>query len=238
MSSSTTHDLTDAFGNRDRRSVGTVLRDAWTSFHPRVDTMMKRALDIAGATALIVVLLPLLLSVSFLVRRGSPGPVIYGHERIGRNGRRFQCLKFRSMVVDSDRALARHLATSQAAREEWAETRKLRDDPRITPIGAVLRKLSIDELPQLWNVLIGDMSLVGPRPVVYDELEFYGRSARYYLRTRPGITGLWQVSGRSEMTYRRRVALDRTYVVRCGSFSDLLILLRTIPAVLKSRGAW
>ncbi len=199
---------------------------------------VKRAIDVVGAALLLLMLTPLLLCVALLVRRSSPGPVLYGHERIGLNGRRFRCWKFRSMVMDSEEALARHLAMSPAARLEWQATRKLRNDPRITPIGAVLRKLSIDELPQLFNVILGDMSLVGPRPVVADELPLYKTSARHYLRTRPGLTGLWQISGRSEMTYDRRVALDRAYVVRCGSLSDLLILFRTIPAVLRSRGAW
>lgn len=202
------------------------------------DGVAKRVIDIVGSASLLVLLSPLLLCVSILVRCSSPGPVVYGHERIGLHGRRFRCWKFRSMVMESAHVLARHLATSPAARVEWEASRKLRDDPRVTPVGAVLRKLSIDELPQLVNVLIGNMSLVGPRPVVDDELKFYGTSVRHYLRGRPGITGLWQVSGRSEMTYRRRVALDRAYATRCGSYVDLVILFRTIPAVLKSRGAW
>ncbi|WP_415183142.1 sugar transferase [Phaeovulum sp.] len=201
-------------------------------------SQLKRILDITGASLAIIALSPLLICVALMVWVTSPGPVFYGHQRIGQGGRPFKCWKFRSMILDSERALARHLANSPTARQEWHETRKLRDDPRITSIGQTLRATSLDELPQLFNVLLGDMSLVGPRPVVKDELALYGRSARYYLRARPGITGLWQVSGRSETAYSRRVALDRAYVKNAGFLMDLSILLRTVPVVLKARGSW
>lgn len=218
--------------------MGAEIQSCQTPIRAVLGAATKRAIDVAGAVFLVVLLLPLLGSVALLVKLGSTGPIFYGHERVGLAGRSFRCWKFRSMVSDADAALAAHLARFPHARAEWAATRKLRSDPRITPLGEMLRKLSIDELPQLANVIRGEMSLVGPRPVTDGELELYGTSARHYLRVRPGITGLWQVSGRSEMTYVRRVALDRAYVTRCGSAADVAILLRTIPAVLKTHGAW
>jgi len=139
--------------------------------------------------------------------------------------------------VNSDVVLARHLRDDPAARREWDETFKLRDDPRVLPLGRVLRKLSIDELPQLYNILIGDMSVVGPRPVVRAELQRYGSVARYYIAARPGLTGLWQVSGRNDTSYRLRTVLDRFYVSRQTLLLDLWIVIRTVPAVLASRGA-
>ncbi|WP_417809343.1 sugar transferase [Thioclava sp.] len=195
-------------------------------------------MDICVAAIAIILFSPLLLCVAIMVWLTSPGPVFYGHERVGYGGRVFRCWKFRSMVVDADLALAHHLAQSAAARREWEETCKLRNDPRITAIGQVLRAASIDELPQLFNVLVGDMSLVGPRPVAKKELARYGRSSRHYLSVRPGITGLWQVSGRSKTNYFRRVALDRAYVQNCGIGLDLKILMRTVPTVLKADGSW
>ena len=199
---------------------------------------LKRSFDFVVAALMILALSPLLVGVALMVRVTSPGPVLYGHIRVGLNGQYFRCWKFRSMVPDADTALARYLSRSPDARREWAGSRKLRHDPRITAVGAVLRSLSIDELPQLFNVLAGEMSLVGPRPVVPDELSRYGRSARHYLRVRPGITGLWQVSGRSKTSYARRIALDRFYVARCSGQLDMMILARTIPVVLRSGGAW
>ena len=138
------------------------------------------------------------------------------------------------MRADGDEVLKRHLDLNPAARAEWEETRKLRDDPRVTAVGQTLRKLSLDELPQLINVLRGEMSFVGPRPVVSDELSRYGLSNRYYLRARPGITGLWQVSGRSNTSYARRIAFDRVYVLKSGTAMDMSILARTLPAVIRS----
>lgn len=203
-----------------------------------VGSGLKRPLDVLVAIVAIVLLSPLLLCVSVMVWITSPGPIFYGHERVGLDGRVFRCWKFRSMMVNADRALAQHLASSPAARKEWAETRKLRDDPRITAIGHTLRATSIDELPQLLNVLMGEMSLVGPRPVTKGELVRYGRSARHYLSARPGITGLWQVSGRSETHYGRRVALDRKYAQNPTLLMDIWILLRTVPVVLNRQGSW
>ena len=174
-----------------------------------VGGIAKRAFDIALSIVAIVLLAPLLLGIALLIRATSPGPVFYGHARVGFDGRLFTCWKFRTMVVNSDVVLARHLRDDPAARREWDETFKLRDDPRVLPLGRVLRKLSIDELPQLYNILIGDMSVVGPRPVVRAELQRYGSVARYYIAARPGLTGLWQVSGRNDTSYRLRTVLDR-----------------------------
>ena len=197
----------------------------------------KRTLDIIGAGLGLVLLAPFFLVVALLVRADG-GPAFFAHQRVGRGGRLFGCLKFRSMVIDSQARLEALLASDPAARTEWEATRKLKNDPRITPIGRFLRSTSLDELPQLINVLRGDMSLVGPRPVQEAEIDrYYGASAAHYMAVRPGITGLWQVSGRSETSYESRVALDVAYVSRPSLLADLSILLRTPVAVLSRRGA-
>lgn len=199
---------------------------------------LKRAMDVAGAATLLLFCLPVFLVIAALVRLDG-GPVFFAHERVGRGGRSFGCLKFRSMVTDSDRRLISLLATDPTARAEWDATRKLRRDPRVTWIGRFLRATSLDELPQLVNVLRGDMSLVGPRPVQAAELAVhYGAAAGHYLAVRPGITGPWQVSGRSDTTYAQRVALDVAYVANPSILTDLRILLRTPFAVLARRGAY
>jgi exopolysaccharide production protein ExoY len=205
---------------------------------PGLRAVTKRALDIAGAGALLLLGAPVFLLLAMIVRADG-GPAFYAHERVGRGGRRFGCLKFRSMVVDSAARLEALLASDPAARAEWEATRKLRHDPRITWIGRFLRATSLDELPQLINVLRGDMSLVGPRPVVATELAaHYGTAAEHYLAVRPGITGLWQVSGRSDTSYAERVALDVRYATTPSLLEDVRILLRTPAAVLLRRGAY
>ncbi len=197
----------------------------------------KRALDVAGAAALLVALAPVFLLIALLVRRDG-GPVFFAHTRVGRGGALFGCLKFRSMVTDSQERLRAHLAADPVARAEWDATRKLKNDPRVTRVGRFLRATSLDELPQLFNVLRGEMSLVGPRPVQQAELEgLYGAAAAYYMAVRPGITGLWQVSGRSETSYAQRVALDVAYVAAGSFWQDVRILLRTPVAVLSRKGA-
>ena len=200
---------------------------------------LKRSFDIAGASLLLAALLPVLLLVAALVRAGG-GPVLFAHERIGRGGRRFGCLKFRSMVPDAAGRLEALLAADPAARAEWDSTRKLKRDPRVTAFGRFLRASSLDELPQLFNVLRGDMSLVGPRPVQAAELaEHYGpAAAAEYASARPGITGLWQVSGRCDTSYAARVALDLRYLANPSLREDLRILLKTPSAVLARRGAY
>ena len=197
----------------------------------------KRALDIIGAGVGLVLLAPFFLIVALMVRADG-GPAFFAHQRVGRGGKLFGCLKFRSMVVDSQARLESLLASDPAARAEWEATRKLKNDPRITRIGRFLRSTSLDELPQLINVLRGEMSLVGPRPVQEAEIDrYYGASAAHYMAVRPGITGLWQVSGRSETSYESRVALDVAYVSRPSLLADIAILLRTPVAVLSRRGA-
>ena len=197
----------------------------------------KRALDIVGAGVGLVLLAPFFLIVALMVRADG-GPAFFAHQRVGRGGKLFGCLKFRSMVIDSQARLEALLANDPAARAEWEATRKLKNDPRITRIGRFLRSTSLDELPQLINVLRGEMSLVGPRPVQEAEIDrYYGASAAHYMAVRPGITGLWQVSGRSETSYESRVALDVAYVSRPSLLADISILLRTPVAVLSRRGA-
>jgi len=209
-----------------------------TSSSPAWHHVGKRVLDVmvAGTALLFLAPLLLLLSAIIMVDGGSP---VFGHERVGRNGRSFRCLKFRSMVPNAGEVLAKLLKEDPEAAHLWATTRKLPRDPRVTAIGRFLRATSLDELPQLINVLRGEMSLVGPRPVVQEELtEHYGVAAASYLSVRPGITGLWQISGRSDTTYAERVALDCRYVREFSFWSDLRILWRTIPAVLAGRGAY
>ena len=196
--------------------------------------LTKRALDIAVASVALVLLAPLLLLVALLIRLTMGSPVIFSHARVGYGGRSFACLKFRTMANDADAALQDHLVRNSAAREEWKIDRKLRNDPRVTRLGSILRRSSIDELPQLFNVLMGHMSLVGPRPIVADEIPRYGRAWEDYAKACPGMTGLWQVSGRNRLSYRTRVALDRTYVRQWSAMSDVWILLRTVPAVLRT----
>lgn len=197
----------------------------------------KRVIDVAGALALTIVFSPVIAIVALaLARQG--GPVLFTHTRVGRDGRRFQVYKFRSMVSNADQVLEELLASSPEHAEMWAREHKLKDDPRITRVGHFLRKTSLDELPQILNVLRGEMSLVGPRPIVDAELPKYGRAARHYLASKPGITGLWQVSGRNDIDYSRRVALDRHYVENASVLMDLGILLRTVWVVLARRGAY
>jgi undecaprenyl-phosphate galactose phosphotransferase len=180
---------------------------------------------------------PLLLAITLLVWQAGGAPVFFGHYRVGRDGRLFRCLKFRTMRVDAEQALARLLATDAAARAEWQRDQKLARDPRITPIGRILRKTSLDELPQLINVLRGEMCFVGPRPVTPAELMRYGAVRWHYVSVTPGITGLWQVSGRNRTTYDERVALDKHYVETRNLWRDLVILARTVRVVLTGHGA-
>lgn len=198
----------------------------------------KRAFDFAVALLAVIVFSPILLLTAALVKLSSPGPIFYWHPRIGLNNRVFYCLKFRTMVPDGTSVLEKHLATNPVAAAEWQAAQKLKDDPRITPVGKILRKSSLDELPQLLNILRAEMSLIGPRPIVSDEMRHYGRDAVFYLRARPGLTGAWQVSGRNDVSYRERVQLDRDYVENWSFRRDLLILVKTIPAVLLSRGTY
>ncbi|OWW00146.1 exopolysaccharide biosynthesis protein [Rhizobium sp. R72] len=181
---------------------------------------------------------PMILMVMAILLVLQGRPIFIAHRRIGKNGVVFRCLKFRTMVKDADAVLARHLANNPHFEQEWNATRKLRNDPRVTPFGALLRKSSIDEIPQLLNVVQGRMSLVGPRPIVASEVELYGTHFADYIRVRPGLTGLWQISGRSDTSYRERVQLDVRYVRENTLGGDLAIMIKTIPAILRSRGCY
>jgi exopolysaccharide production protein ExoY len=198
---------------------------------------LKRAFDIVVASLAIVALAPLYLALAAAIKLTKGGPVFYTHERVGFAGRRFRCFKFRTMVADSETVLRTHLANCPAAAAEWKLTRKLTNDPRITMLGAFLRKTSLDELPQFFNILRGEMSCVGPRPIVSEELELYSDKVGDYLCARPGVTGLWQISGRSSTSYEQRVSLDSQYARRWSFSKDLAIMVRTLPAVLKFEDA-
>ncbi|MBV8844202.1 MAG: sugar transferase [Bryobacterales bacterium] len=198
----------------------------------------KRGFDIAAAGLSLLLLLPLFCVIALAVKLSDRGPIIYRHRRIGRNGRRFYCLKFRTMVPDADTILHRHLAANPRAASEWSACQKLTQDPRITALGLVLRKTSLDELPQLWNIIRGEMSVVGPRPIVSAETVKYGDTIEQYMGARPGLTGLWQISGRNDVGYERRVALDRRYVEEWSIGLDLRIILKTVVIVLSSRGCY
>jgi exopolysaccharide production protein ExoY len=205
---------------------------------PPVGGLRKRGFDVFSAAVAILLLSPLFGMLALLVKMSDGGSVFYAHRRVGRNGNVFHCLKFRTMVENGDEVLAAYFAENPDKRDEWLRTRKLQTDPRVTRIGQVLRKLSLDELPQVFNILIGHMSVVGPRPVVKDELELYGPAADCYLRTRPGLTGLWQVSGRNDVSYRTRIAFDQHYVENWSFFADIKIIVLTVPAILAARGSY
>lgn len=199
--------------------------------------LSKAIVDKVVAATALVLAMPLMAIVAVLIRAGDGGPAIFGHPRIGANGRSFRCYKFRTMVLNGDDVLAAHLAACPDSASEWAATRKLKNDPRVTSIGRLLRRSSLDELPQLVNVLRGEMSCVGPRPVVEEELARYGDNAADYLAARPGMTGLWQISGRSRLGYADRVKLDALYVRQWTLGLDMVILIKTIPAVLRTQDA-
>lgn len=197
-----------------------------------------RAFDILAATGILLLASPVLLVIALAVWMMDGGPAFFSQSRIGRNGRHFRCMKFRTMCVDADARLAKLLASDENARREWHADHKLRVDPRITRLGQFLRKTSLDETPQLINVVRGEMSLVGPRPIVDAEVVRYGHRFAAYCAQRPGITGLWQVSGRNDVSYRRRVALDTAYSNRKSLALDMRILVATVPAVVLRRGSY
>ena len=199
---------------------------------------LKRATDIFLVLASAPVLLPVLLFVAILVRVCSPGPIFFFHRRISRNGSFFPMWKFRTMCTNSAEVLDEYLSSNPEARAEWRATHKLRHDPRITRLGSFLRRYSIDELPQIWNVLKGEMTLIGPRPIVAAEVEKYGAGFACYCRVKPGVTGLWQVSGRSKTSYPQRVALDCDYVQDWSLWSDMKILARTFYTLFAHDGAY
>jgi len=202
------------------------------------DAGLTRAIDVLIALAAIIVLLPLLVLIVAALKITSPGPVLFAHRRVGKGGRIFPCYKFRSMVVNSADVLKQHLAEHPEAQAEWLRDQKLRNDPRVTAIGRLLRRTSLDEVPQIFNVLRGEMSMVGPRPIVEAEVVRYRQYIVDYMSVKPGITGLWQISGRNNTTYRRRVALDTAYARSRTVSMDLAIMARTVPAVLTGSGCY
>ena len=197
---------------------------------------IKRFIDIIGSLSGLILLSPIMLIIAIAIKIEDPkGKVIFGHMRVGKDGKMFPCLKFRSMFANAEE-MKKNFTEEQ--KREYAETFKLKDDPRITKVGNFIRKTSLDELPQLFNILKGDMTIVGPRPIVTDELAFYGENEEYYKAVKPGLTGLWQVNGRSDTTYDERLAFYMEYVTTRNTFKDLYIIFMTVLKVLKREGSY
>lgn len=205
-----------------------------------IERGIKRLFDLISIVVILALFWWAIILVIIAVRVTTGSPVIYGHKRVGRGGREFKCYKFRSMVPNADEVLAHLLATSETARAEWSRDFKLRDDPRITRVGRFIRKTSLDEFPQLWNVVMNEMSIVGPRPVVRKELDqhYHGACRSAYMSMKPGLTGLWQVSGRNDMSYPERVELDRSYACRWNVIFDFTIVMRTVGVMFRRKGAY
>jgi exopolysaccharide production protein ExoY len=204
----------------------------------RPECVLKMSFDRVAAAIGLILLAPLFLLVAAMIYWKDPGPILFAHRRIGKDGKLFACWKFRTMAVNGDTILKHHLANDPEAAREWRETQKLKHDPRVSAFGQVLRKSSIDELPQLINILRGEMSLVGPRPIVHAELHHYGPVIVDYLSVRPGLTGLWQISGRSDVGYGERVSLDKHYAENRSFLGDLHIIARTVSVVLLQKGSY
>ena len=200
--------------------------------------LKKRLFDLAVSILVAPFVGVTVLGLGLLIRLVDGQPVIFAHTRIGRNGRTFRCLKLRTMAPDAEARLAGILASDPEAAQQWAASQKLKHDPRVTPLGRILRKTSLDELPQLWNVLRGDMSLVGPRPIVEDEIPRYGDSFAAYASVRPGVTGPWQVAGRNDLTYAERVRLDQDYAANWSLVGDMVLIVKTAWAVIRFKGAF
>ncbi len=230
-------DFDAAFHSLESGNFGYLQAPAYLPATRSFGAFAKRMVDIVGAVILGMVFSPMMLVIVALTWREG-GNAIYQHRRVGRHGKTFGCLKFRTMVPNADQVLRDLLQNDPELSAEWVRDHKLRSDPRVTRLGRFLRRTSLDELPQLWNVIRGEMSLVGPRPVVREELLRYGRSVRVYLATKPGITGLWQVTGRNDTDYRRRVALDTYYARNQTLRLDLYILLKTTRVVVGGSGAY
>jgi exopolysaccharide production protein ExoY len=212
--------------------------DASTPSYPIQNSSLKRAMDLAIAWPVLVFTAPLLLAIFVLLKLFDPGPALFTHTRVGRDGRPFSVYKFRTMRVDAEARLQQLLQSDPEAAAEWRQFQKLRNDPRVTTLGRILRKSSLDELPQLLNILRGEMSVIGPRPVTAAEAQRYGMAYPYYVAARPGVLGLWQVKGRNRLTYPERIAMDVQYVKTWSVSQDLKILVMAIPVVLLARGAY
>jgi Undecaprenyl-phosphate galactose phosphotransferase WbaP len=235
MFGSSTFDLPEVSGSATKVRLSPGTTGPQDFFRYRV---VKRTLDVGLVVCLCVVLLPVLLVIAAAVWLSSPGPILFSHRRIRRHGEFFTMWKFRTMCINSGEVLERYLITHPEARAEWRATHKLKCDPRVTRVGRFLRRTSLDELPQLWNVFNGTMSVVGPRPIVAAEVEKYGEQFWDYCSVKPGITGLWQVSGRSELSYEQRVDLDRQYAQNWSLGKDAKILMRTWSSVVNRDGAY
>jgi lipopolysaccharide/colanic/teichoic acid biosynthesis glycosyltransferase len=218
-------------------SVSATVIPAASGLRGRLSLATKRVADLLLAVFILPFIVMFGIPVAIIVMLDGGKP-IFGHKRIGKDGRTFACLKFRSMYSDADQRLKVILDSDPAARVEWAQTFKLKNDPRVTRIGRILRKTSLDELPQVWNIIRGEMSFVGPRPIVAKELDYYGDQVGYYLSCKPGITGLWQIGGRSDTDYGTRVELDTRYATTRSFAMDMRIMVMTVPAVLASKGAY
>lgn len=202
------------------------------------DSRITRIFDITLIILAFPYILFFFLVIFIAIVLDSKGGAFYRQTRIGKNGRKFEALKFRTMVLNADRILEQYLEKSPELKAEWQATHKLKQDPRVTRVGSILRKLSLDEMPQFWNILVGDMSLVGPRPIVEEEIEKYGKCFELYKQARPGLTGLWQVSGRSDTSYEYRVELDEYYLLNRSFKLDIQILLKTVSVVIGRKGAY
>lgn len=221
------------------RDIAGIVAFSSTNYLTKIQSWVaKRAFDIAIILCSLPLTLPVCLITALLVKITSPGPVLYGHKRVGFNGKEFKCWKFRSMYIDADKQLAKILKENPEMKKQWERERKLENDPRVTPFGKFIRKTSLDELPQLINIFVGQMSFVGPRPVMQDELERYGKKADYILSVLPGLSGMWQTSGRSDTAYEDRVVLDAYYIQNWSVWLDIWILIKTVWVVLAGKGAY
>lgn len=223
---------------RQARVVDLTLLETRSDLLGKADRLGTRSLDVVFSILFLFVTAPVFGVIWLVIRLSSPGPAMYRHKRLGRNGKLFECLKFRTMVDDAESMLETLLASEPQLREEFERNQKLRNDPRITPVGHFLRRTSLDELPQFWNVLKGDMSVVGPRPIVEEEAVRFGSDLHIVLSVRPGITGLWQISGRNDLSYEQRVALDRSYVLTRSLLKDIGVMARTPAAAFRRNGAY
>jgi lipopolysaccharide/colanic/teichoic acid biosynthesis glycosyltransferase len=203
-----------------------------------INIILKTLVDYVGTIVAIIVALPVFIGVVIIMRRSDPGPIVYRRRVVGVGGKEFDAFKFRTMVANADEVLREHLATHPEAQAEWDKYEKLKDDPRVTPLGHFLRRTSLDELPQLFNILQGEMSLVGPRMITPEEVERYGQWNMNIHTVKPGLTGMWQISGRSEISYPERVRIDMHYIRNYSIWMDLQILFWTIPVVIFGRGAY
>ena len=230
----------------DISTISTNVRDfggilGFSSTHnltKRISLFWKRFIDLFLLLLSSPVTLPVTLIVAIAIKISSPGPVFYGHKRIGKNGKEFKCWKFRSMVIDADKQLEKILAENPEMRAEWEKDRKFTNDPRVTKIGKFLRKTSIDEIPQFFNILTGEMSFIGPRPVTKAELTKYRNKSDFILSVQPGLSGMWQISGRSDTGYEERVTLDSYYIQNWSVWLDIWIIIKTVYVVLRGKGAY